>query len=107
MRRMQRNNLEVVQAGGELDLSNAGDLRTLLESAVSQGQGDVVLDITEAAYIDSAILQELVRAFNLLSGENRRFVVLAKEGAQPWQVLHTVQFNTIMKIVGNWSEIEG
>jgi anti-sigma B factor antagonist len=56
--------VEVVVVRGEHDLATAGDLRDRIETAVSRASG-VVIDLTQATFIDSAVLQAL------LSGRDR------------------------------------
>jgi anti-anti-sigma factor len=106
MRVIEKDDRRIVQAQGDLDLSHAQTLRTALEGAMSRGEGDVVLDLLEANYIDSAILQELIRAHNVLSKQDRQFVVLAKSDSQPGQVLRTVMFHTIMPIYEDWDRLK-
>lgn len=107
MQIVQKGDRAVVEAQGELDLSNAQELRNLLDQAMNSNSGDVVLDLTHSLYIDSAVLQELIRAHNILSKQDRQFIVLARSDSQPGQVLHTVMFHTIMAVLGSWEELTG
>lgn len=105
MQVIQKGNRVVVKGEGELDLSNSQELRESLDNAMDSSLVDVVLDLTESSYIDSAVLQELVRAHNQLSKQDRQFIVIAKPNSQPGQVLHTVMFHTIMTVVGGWEDL--
>lgn len=105
MQVIQKGNRVVVKGEGELDLSNSQELRESLDNAMDSSPVDIVLDLTESSYIDSAVLQELVRAHNQLSKQDRRFIVIAKPNSQPGQVLHTVMFHTIMTVAGGWEDL--
>jgi stage II sporulation protein AA (anti-sigma F factor antagonist) len=47
---------------GELDLAASGGFRDRVEKALAAGERNVVLDMTEARFIDSSMLKELLRA---------------------------------------------
>ena len=51
--------VEVVVVRGEHDLATAGDLRGSIETAVGRAAG-VVVDLSRATFIDSAVLQVLL-----------------------------------------------
>jgi anti-sigma B factor antagonist len=53
--------LTVVRVDGEHDLSTAPALRSQLEQLIADG-GPVVVDLTEATFIDSSILGTLLQA---------------------------------------------
>lgn len=52
----------VTIAAGEIDLANAGWLRTALVSAIDAGATGLVVDMTAATFLDSAGVAALVRA---------------------------------------------
>jgi anti-anti-sigma factor len=52
----------VISAAGEIDIMNAGFLRDTLVSAFDEGASAVVVDLTEATFLDSAGVTALVRA---------------------------------------------
>lgn len=56
--------VEIVVVRGEHDLATAGELRSSIEAAAGRATG-VVVDLTQANFIDSAVLQVL------LSGRDR------------------------------------
>lgn len=56
--------VEIVVVRGEHDLATAGELRSSIEAATGRATG-VVVDLTQATFIDSAVLQVL------LSGRDR------------------------------------
>jgi anti-sigma B factor antagonist len=67
-------NVQVVSAEGEVDLHTAPQLGELLRSVES---GDVILDLTEAAFIDSTTLNILMVSDRRLRAEGRQFAIAA------------------------------
>lgn len=70
----------VIALSGELDLAASPDFRRALEEGRDQAPQRVVLDLTEAAFVDSTMLKELLRA-NAETAENGGTLVLV--GPQP------------------------
>ena len=64
----------MVSAEGEVDLHTAPQLGELLRSGES---GHVILDLTEAAFIDSTTLNILIVSDKRLRDEGRQFVIAA------------------------------
>jgi anti-sigma B factor antagonist len=52
----------VVSAFGELDLAIAPELRRCLHAVIEEGITDVIVDLSEATFVDSTILGVLVGA---------------------------------------------
>ncbi|HET6692614.1 MAG TPA: STAS domain-containing protein [Miltoncostaeaceae bacterium] len=70
----------VYAVSGDLDQASAGALtRRLL--ALAATDGDVVLDVSGVAFIDSVGLEVLIRMHRLLAAEGRRLVL--REPAPP------------------------
>ena len=68
------SSVQVVSAEGEVDLHTAPQLGELLRSVES---GHVILDLTEAAFIDSTTLSVLVATDKHLRDEGRDFAIAA------------------------------
>lgn len=66
--------VQVVSADGELDLFTAGELEKALESTTSPR---VILDLTEAPFMDSTAVQVIVRLTKRMRGEGRQLLVAA------------------------------
>jgi anti-anti-sigma factor len=65
----------MIQLRGELDLANADAVEAALDEALGEGDGHVIVDMTELAFIDSTGIALLVAALNRDSGGGRlRFV---------------------------------
>ena len=67
-------NVQVVSAEGEVDLHTAPQLGELLRSVES---GHVILDLTEAVFVDSTTLNILIVSDKRLRGEGRQFAIAA------------------------------
>ena len=52
----------VVRLGGELDLYNAGDVRSALVTAIEAGADRIVVDMSEVDFVDSTALGVLLEA---------------------------------------------
>ena len=66
----------VVSVAGEVDVSNAGDLRDTLSAVLAQGESDVQVELSNVPYIDSTGIGVLVGAAHRAADANRAFAVL-------------------------------
>ena len=69
----QHDGAVVVRLGGELDLYNADDVRRVLVSAVDEGAGCIVVDMSEVGFVDSTALGVLVEVHSKL-GQGRLLI---------------------------------
>jgi anti-sigma B factor antagonist len=49
---------------GEIDISNAADLRTALDEAFSEQKGDIILEFDQIRYMDSTGLGVIIGAYS-------------------------------------------
>lgn len=70
----------LVQAAGEIDLLTAAKLARSLDSILRTRDGDVVLDLSETVFIDSAALHVLLNAQRRLTRRSRGLRVICPEG---------------------------
>lgn len=63
-----RRRLRVLSFAGDLDLWGAPDIAARIEDAVADPNHGLVLDLTACEFIDSAGLQQLVKAARLSNG---------------------------------------
>ena len=75
----------IVDARGEIDLSNATELTRAVEDAAAQGS--VILDLTSVTFIDSTGVRELFRLRRRLSEDGTSFRVVVPMGAPIRRVL--------------------
>lgn len=96
----------LVEAQGEVDLTTAPQLREpLMAAATTTGYTDVIVDLREVDFIDSAGLALLVEARKKLVAEKRTLHVLLTPGRQPERVLKLGRFDTIMSLIHDLTEI--
>jgi len=76
-----------IRLAGELDLLNAEEVEAMLEPD-SKGQGDLVLDLSDLAFIDSSGIRVLIRTAERLEGRGR--LILRSPNRQVQVVLSLV-----------------
>ncbi|HWJ42305.1 MAG TPA: STAS domain-containing protein [Solirubrobacterales bacterium] len=80
--------VQAISVRGELDLSTAPELEGPLESTLENGEGSVLIDLTQCEFIDSTGIALIVRAWQRLqSGDNGRALVLCSQNDQVRRVL--------------------
>ena len=78
----QEDGALVAWIGGEVDISNAADLGSALEGAVPQQALGLVLDLSDASYIDSAGIHLLFRLGGRLARRRQQLRVVVPEAAR-------------------------
>ena len=73
---------------GEIDLSNAGALSDLLKPEVEAG-GDLTIDLSGVAFMDSSAIQVLLKAGRLIEGKGR--ILLYHPGSLVSNVLKLIK----------------
>jgi anti-anti-sigma factor len=91
--------VRVVTLRGEHDLSTVSQIATACAAAPAT---PLVVDLTEATFIDSSVISELVRASNARS--DRDFAVAIHPQSDPARVLSLTVLDTIMPIVNDLTE---
>lgn len=61
----------VVRLRGEADIATVAFIVDTLAGVIAERDGDVVVDLAETAFIDTAALRAIVRARGVLAGEGR------------------------------------
>ncbi len=85
----------VVTGGGTLDLTNSAEFHEGLRR-VSESLDDVVVDLRDAFFIDTAVVQDLARAAVVMLRRGARLKVKARESAYPLRVLRISGLESIM-----------
>lgn len=73
-------NATVIGVGGELDILTVSKLTTRLDDAIRRRQGDVVIDLSDAEFIDSMGLHALLNIHRRLVRYGRTLVVICPPG---------------------------
>jgi anti-anti-sigma factor len=88
----------VVELRGEHDLSTVPSVHTELETIFAQGT-TVVIDLSYATFVDSAVLNELIAAQRRVDAdENERLAVVAPRDGFPARVLDLVNLDRLLSI---------
>lgn len=85
----------IVTGGGTLDLTNSKEFHDGLQK-VSEALDDVTVDLREAFFIDTAVVQDMARAAVVMLKRGARLKVLARETAYPLRVLRISGLESIM-----------
>lgn len=86
-----------VFGGGELDITNCKDFHDGLAGACETAQA-LTVDLREACFIDTAIVQDLARAGVIMLKRGQRLKVMTRGAAYPLRVLRISGFENIMDI---------
>ena len=76
----QAAGVSVVVVTGELDVLTAPKLTTSLDDLIRRGRGNIVLDLSEAGFIDSLGLHALLNLQRRLSRRSRSLAVICGDG---------------------------
>jgi anti-anti-sigma factor len=83
---------------GEHDLVNAGDLQAQIEAVLARGS-KVLVDLSEATFIDSTVLNVLVRAARIADANPAHsLAVCAPAGRDPRRVLDLVALDQVVSV---------
>lgn len=83
---------------GEIDLSNAADIQTLLEDAVANTHRGIVMDLSETVYLDSSAITVLFRLLRQTRSRNQRFRVVVPAGSAIRRVIDLTELPGLMEI---------
>jgi anti-anti-sigma factor len=82
------NRIHAIAVRGELDLSSAPELEGPLEEVLENGEGPILVDLSECEFIDSTGIALIVRAMQRLEGdESGRTLVVCSYNDQVRRVL--------------------
>jgi anti-sigma B factor antagonist len=83
----------LIRARGEVDLVTAPRLASRLDTILRSGRGDVVIDLSETEFLDSAGLHVLLNAQRRLTRRSRVLRVLCAPGA----VRHVIELARLIE----------
>src|SRR5438045_246296 len=87
--------VSVAHVRGEVDLSNAPDLRHTLQDAVQHVSAGLVLDLSNTFYLDSAGLHFVFELGKRLRDRGQRLEIVAPSGSPVTEVLRIVGIESI------------
>lgn len=86
----------VVAVTGELDILTAPRLTTRLDDVIRRDRRDVVIDLSQAGFIDSLGLHTLLNVQRRLARQSRSFAVICGEGP----VRHAIELTRLGEALG-------
>jgi anti-anti-sigma factor len=90
--RSDAEGVRVVTVAGEVDLANVGAVECAV-GELSNGALGVVVDLSEATYIDSSTVGLLFRLRSGLSRRGQELRVICSPGSNAWRVLQLTGFD--------------
>ncbi len=76
----QHHSWFVISVTGDIDLSNADQVKTNIESAIGSGADKIAVDLRQVGFMDSTGLRVLIECHEQLTGEDRAFAIVAAKG---------------------------
>ena len=96
----------VVSVRGDADLSAAGDLKEFLGDVVDEAPSEVVLDLSQATFVDSTVLGVLVSTMRRLRASGAAFKVVSPAG-EIRRVLELTSLDRVLRLYRSRSEALG
>ena len=93
-----RGSVPVAHIGGELDLSSTGTLRERLLAAVENQDVGLVIDLSDATYVDSAGVNLLFEVAERVGVRQLAFAVVYPEGGIVERVFALVNLESVAEI---------
>jgi anti-anti-sigma factor len=93
-----RDSVGVARLSGDVDIVQASGLRKQLLSAVRNDDLALVVDLSEARYIDSVGVSLLFELAERLAGRQLRFAVVMPEGGLVERVLTIVNLDSVAEV---------
>lgn len=88
-----------VRVGGELDLSNVGDLRTAIDDAIDQSPQGFIIDLTDVTYMDSAGVAIVISAYRRLSKAGGRLAVVTPKSKNVRRILDLIGLEMLPGVI--------
>ena len=93
----------VVAAPEEIDITNAGQLRSALLKAAANGNGTLVVDMTRTRFCDSSGLQAMIAAHKRAAAEDREVLLVIPSTA----VLRAVELTGLDRMIPTFTSLAG
>jgi anti-anti-sigma factor len=93
-----RDSVGIARLSGEVDITQASVLREQLLAAVRNDDVGLVVDLTDASYVDSVGVSLLFELAERLSGRQIRFAVVVPPEGLIERVLTIVDLNSVAEI---------
>ncbi len=91
----------VATVTGEVDGSNAGELRRAIADRIPATARTLVLDLAETAYVDSTGVELLFELAGRLSARRQTLTVIATPGSGVRRVLELCDISSVAELAGS------
>lgn len=89
--------VRVVDARGEFDLGNVGDLRTAIKNGL-EGVDVLVVTLAGVSYLDSSALGVLIQTSQLAGTQRRKLLIVAPREAPAGKLLRIAAIDQIAQV---------
>jgi anti-sigma B factor antagonist/stage II sporulation protein AA (anti-sigma F factor antagonist) len=93
-----RDSVGIARLSGEVDITQVGVLREQLLAAVRNDDLGLVVDLTDASYVDSVGVSMLFELAERLTGRQLRFVVVVPKEGLIARVLTIVDLESVAEV---------
>jgi anti-anti-sigma factor len=93
-----RDSIGIARLSGDIDISQAAALRVQLLNAVRNDDFGLVVDLTDARYLDSVGVSLLFELAERLSGRQIRFAVVMPDEGLVVRVLTIVKIDSVAEV---------
>jgi anti-anti-sigma factor len=93
------DDLRVVAVSGEVDVSNAGDLRSAALDGFANSAHGMILDLRELTYVDSAGIALVFEAAERLRRRGQELALVVKKGATFRRALEVTEIDAVAAIL--------
>lgn len=76
----QHHSWFVISVTGDIDLSNADQVKSSIESAIDSGAQKIAVDLRSVGFMDSTGLRVLIESHEKLAGEEGELAIVATKG---------------------------
>lgn len=76
----QHHSWLVISVAGDIDLSNADQVKTNIESAIDSGAEKIAVDLRKVGFMDSTGLRVLIESHEQLANQDRELLIVATKG---------------------------
>lgn len=101
------NGSRLLRISGEIDLSNVNLVMDAIAGAVPGDAARVVLDLSDAAYLDSAAIAMLFRLAERLGHRRQELRLVVPADAPVRAVLELTRVETVIRIADTVDDLEG
>ena len=91
----------IAALSGEIDLANAGAIRSLIVGAIGNDAAGLVLDLSGTTYLDSSGVHLVFDLAERLSARQQRLVLVVPEGARVRRVLDIVKVDSVVPLLAS------